>query len=70
MPPVAAALLPHPPLLVPELAGGAAAELDPLRDACRLALDAVVAAGGTTILVGEGPVWWVPEPAAPGSFRP
>ena len=29
MPPVAAAVVPHPPLLVPELAGAAAGELDP-----------------------------------------
>src|ERR671912_364577 len=31
MAPVAAAVLPHPPLLVPELAGAAAPELAPLR---------------------------------------
>ncbi|MGH3424784.1 MAG: class III extradiol dioxygenase subunit B-like domain-containing protein [Nocardioidaceae bacterium] len=36
---VAAAVCPHPPMLVPEIAQGAAAELDDLRDAC----DAVVA---------------------------
>ena len=70
MPPFAAALLPHPPLLVPELAGAAAAELDPLRAACRAALRAVVHASATTVLVGDGPVWGVPEPGAPGSFRP
>jgi hypothetical protein len=70
MPPVAAALLPHPPLLVGELAGGAAAELDPLRAACRQALDAVFAASSIIILIGDGPVWGVPEPAAPGSFQP
>jgi hypothetical protein len=70
MPPVAAAVLPHPPLLVPQLAGAAAAELDPLRAACRQALTAVLAAADLTILVGEGPVWGVPEPSAPGSLRP
>jgi hypothetical protein len=70
MPPAAAAVLPHPPLLVPELAGAAAAELDPLRVACRQALTAVLAAAELTILVGEGPVWGVPGPSAPGSFRP
>jgi hypothetical protein len=70
MPPAAAALLPHPPLLVPELAGGAAPELDPLRDACLLALAEVLAAGGTTILIGTGPAWAVPAPAATGSFQP
>jgi hypothetical protein len=70
VPPVAAAVLPHPPLLVPELAGGAAAELDPLRSACRAALSTVLAAADLTVLVGDGPVWGVPEPGAPGSFRP
>jgi hypothetical protein len=70
MPPAAAAVLPHPPLLVPELAGAAAAELDPLRAACGQALTAVLAAADLTILVGEGPVWGVPGPSAPGSFRP
>ena len=70
MAPVVAAVLPHPPLLVPELAGTAAAELDPLRTACHEALATVVAAAELTILVGDGPVWGVPEPSAPGSFAP
>jgi hypothetical protein len=70
MAPVAAAVLPHPPLLVPELAGTAAAELDPLRAACREALATVVAAADLTVIVGDGPVWGVPEPSAPGSFAP
>jgi hypothetical protein len=70
MAPVAAAVLPHPPLLVPELAGTAAAELDPLRAACREALATVVAAAELVIVVGDGPVWGVPEPSAPGSFAP
>jgi hypothetical protein len=70
MPPVAAALLPHPPLLVPELAGGAAPELDPLREACRQALVAVLAAARTVVLVGDGPAWAIPGPSATGSFGP
>jgi hypothetical protein len=70
MAPVAAAVLPHPPLLVPELAGTAAVELDALRVACHQALDAVVVAAELTILVGGGPVWGVPEPSARGSFGP
>jgi hypothetical protein len=70
MTPVAAAVLPHPPLLLPDLAGGAAAELDPLRTACRDALAAVVAAADLVVVVGDGPVWGVPEPSAAGSFRP
>jgi hypothetical protein len=69
MAPVAAAVLPHPPLLVPELAGDAAPELEPLRAACRQALAAVIAAADLTIVVGDGPVWGVPEPSAVGSFR-
>ena len=70
MAPVAAAVLPHPPLLVPELAGEAAPELDPLRAACREALGTVVAATDLTVVVGDGPVWGIPEPSAPGSFAP
>ena len=70
MAPVTAAVLPHPPLLVPELAGAAAPELDRLRAACREALAAVVAAADLAVVVGDGPVWGVPEPSAPGSFAP
>jgi hypothetical protein len=68
--PVAAAVLPHPPLLVPELAGAAAAELDLLRAACHEALSTVLGAADVTVVVGDGPVWGVPEPAAAGSFQP
>ena len=68
--PVVAAVLPHPPLLVPELAGVAAAELDTLRDACHKALSTVLGAADITVVVGDGPVWGVPEPAAAGSFQP
>jgi hypothetical protein len=67
---VAAAVLPHPPLLVPELAGAAAGELDPLRDACREALSAVLEAAELIVVVGGGPAWAVPRASAPGSFRP
>jgi hypothetical protein len=70
MAPIAAAFLPHPPLLVPGLAGTAAPELDPLRAACREALVTVTAAADLTILVGTGPVWAVPTPSALGSFHP
>jgi hypothetical protein len=66
---VVAAVLPHPPLLVPELAGAAAGELDPLRAACRHALVTVLAAADLIVVVGGGPVWGVPGPSAPGSFR-
>jgi hypothetical protein len=70
MAPVAAAVLPHPPLLVPELAGAAAPELDPLRAACHEALATVLAAADLTLLIGDGPVWGVPAPPASGSFHP
>ena len=63
MVPVAAAVLPHPPLLVPELAGAAAPELTPLRAACQEAL-ATAAAADLTIIIGDGPVWGVPAPSA------
>jgi hypothetical protein len=69
-PRVAAAILPHPPLLVPELAGGAAGELDSLRAACRQALSTVLDGADLILVVGGGPVWAVPRPFAPGSFRP
>lgn len=49
---VAAAVLPHPPLLIPEVALGAAAELDVLRTACLDALKPVLAAGCDVVVVG------------------
>ena len=48
---VVAAVCPHPPLLVPELAAGAAAELDDLRRACDQAV-AALAAADVVIMVG------------------
>ncbi|WP_171162709.1 class III extradiol dioxygenase subunit B-like domain-containing protein [Streptomyces sp. I05A-00742] len=69
---VAAAVCPCPPLLVPEVAAGAAPELDPLRAACLDAVAVVAAARpdrlvvvGPTTPAGEGPY---PE-GARGSFR-
>jgi hypothetical protein len=67
---VRAALLPHPPLLVPQLAGGAASELDPLRSACHQALDAVVPASSALVVLGDGPVWGIAARTAVGSFAP
>ena len=46
----AAAVCPHPPLLVPEVAAGAAHELDDLRTACRAAVDTL--AGHDVVVVG------------------
>ncbi|MCX4819801.1 class III extradiol dioxygenase subunit B-like domain-containing protein [Streptomyces sp. NBC_01142] len=68
---VAAAMCPCPPLLVPEVASGAAAELDSLRAACDEALRTVLAAGPDLIaVVGTGASTAVHEQGTPGSFRP
>jgi hypothetical protein len=60
---VAAAVCPHPPLLVPELAAGAAPELDDLRAACRAAvahlanasIDSLIVVGSDTTTVRRDP---------------
>ncbi|MGW3041275.1 class III extradiol dioxygenase subunit B-like domain-containing protein [Kitasatospora sp. NPDC001159] len=58
---VAAAVCPCPPLLVPEVAAGAAPELDELRAACDEALAALVAAEPELVVVvgagSEAEVW-------------
>jgi len=52
---VAAAVCPHPPLLVPEVAAGAAPELAALRAACADAVERIVAARAKLlVLVGAG----------------
>ncbi|HEX7744225.1 MAG TPA: hypothetical protein VF462_03040, partial [Micromonosporaceae bacterium] len=51
MPLVAAAICPHPPLIVPEIAGAAAVELDELRAACDTAVARLYASGAHSILV-------------------
>jgi hypothetical protein len=51
---VAAAVCPHPPLLVPELAAGAAVELDALRRACDSAVHGVLAVGPDRLIVVGG----------------
>ncbi|MEU8261148.1 class III extradiol dioxygenase subunit B-like domain-containing protein [Micromonospora sp. NPDC048999] len=51
MPLVAAAVCPHPPLIVPELAGAAAGELDDLRAACDVAVARLYASGARRIVV-------------------
>ncbi|MBL1100417.1 class III extradiol dioxygenase subunit B-like domain-containing protein [Streptomyces coffeae] len=69
---IAAAVCPCPPLLVPEVAAGAAPELDPLRSACADAIGVVAAARPERLIV-VGPA----DPAdrgthpqgAGGSFR-
>lgn len=70
---VAAAVCPHPPLLIPELAAGAAPELDDLRAACDAAVGSIAAAGADALVTiggddghrscGFAP-WGVPVPVA------
>ena len=51
---IAAAVCPHPPLLVPEAACGAAAELDEMRAACDAAVAVLAAADPDVIAVVGG----------------
>ncbi|MGW3230984.1 class III extradiol dioxygenase subunit B-like domain-containing protein [Kitasatospora sp. NPDC001095] len=67
---VAAAVCPCPPLLVPEVAAGAAPELDGLRAACDEALAALVeAAPQLVVVVGTGPAAEVWTEGGAGSFH-
>ncbi|MEO6471489.1 MAG: class III extradiol dioxygenase subunit B-like domain-containing protein [Aeromicrobium sp.] len=53
---IAAAVCPHPPMLVPEVAQGAAPDLDSLRDACDTAVQKLIALEPDHIVViGDGP---------------
>ena len=64
----AAAVVPHPPLLVHSIAGGQAdRDLEALRAAC-LAATATVAQAELLIVVGDGPVWGAVVPGAAGSL--
>jgi hypothetical protein len=49
-----AVFCPHPPLLVPEVAQGAAPELDDLRAACRAAIRGQVAGDTVILVIGSG----------------
>lgn len=69
MPVVAAAVCPHPPLLVPEVAGGAASELDDLRAACLAAIDQLADAD-SLVIIGSGPTGTSYGASAGGSFGP
>jgi hypothetical protein len=66
---VSAAVCPHPPLLVPEVASGAAPELDALRARCD---DAVrrLAGADLIVVVGAGPGTRDFGPDAAGTLRP
>jgi hypothetical protein len=68
---VAAAVCPHPPLLVPAVAAGAAAELDDLRTACTQAVGQLLSAEpGTVCIVGGAAAGQWYGKGAGGSFRP
>ncbi|MFJ4714212.1 class III extradiol dioxygenase subunit B-like domain-containing protein [Streptomyces sp. NPDC088785] len=68
---VAAAVCPCPPLLVPEVAAGAAPELDAARAACDEALARVAAAApDLLVVVGAGARTTFHEVGSRGSFQP
>jgi hypothetical protein len=68
---VAAAVCPHPPLLVPELAAGAASELDGLRAACDAAVSALLEVGSDlVVVVGDAPAMGPYPEGARGSLAP
>ncbi|MEZ0069229.1 hypothetical protein ABIA32_005273 [Streptacidiphilus sp. MAP12-20] len=67
---VAAAVCPCPPLLVPEVAAGAAPELDGLRAACDEALTTLLAAAPELIwVVGPGPEHKLYDRGGVGGFQ-
>lgn len=66
---LAAAFVPHPPALVPDIAAGAAAELEPLRAACYEAIARVRRSGADRLVVlGAGAVSAMHSPVARGSL--
>jgi hypothetical protein len=68
---VAAAVCPHPPLIVPRLAGTASPELDGLREACLSAIGSLAEARpDTLIVVGGADTTASYEPDAGGSLAP
>jgi hypothetical protein len=71
VPVVSVAVCPHPPLIIPEIAAGAAAELDDLRTACDGAIDGLAGSGADTLVVlgAGGHTRWLPA-YAHGSFAP
>ncbi|MEN3536628.1 hypothetical protein AAH991_16055 [Microbispora sp. ZYX-F-249] len=68
---VAAAVCPHPPLLVPQVAGAAAPELDALRAACAAAVGSLLDARPDVLAVAGGADVTASFPAdAAGTLRP
>jgi hypothetical protein len=72
VPIVSAAVCPHPPLLVPAVATGAAHELDDLRTACLAAIDQLTAVHpDRLVIIGSGPHTGTRYAAdTPGTFAP
>jgi len=72
VPVVSAAVCPHPPLLVPEVASAAAPELDDLRAACFAAIDHLSAADRLLVLgsASAGPAVATFAPADPSGPAP
>jgi hypothetical protein len=71
VPLVAAAICPSPPLIVPQLAAGAARELDDVRAACDAAVARVLAAEpDLLVVVGVGGTTGELPPPYRGSFAP
>ena len=64
----AVAFCPHPPLLVPQVAHGAAAELDELRAACRTAIKRAASSAPQLVVIGAGERSARYEPNARGSL--
>jgi hypothetical protein len=69
VPLVAAAVCPHPPMLVPEVAAGAASELDDLRAACRAAV-AHLETADVIVVVGADAKTIRREPPFGGTLAP
>jgi hypothetical protein len=68
---VAAAVCPHPPLLVPQVAAGAAAELDRLRAVAESTVRGLGRAGADRlVVVGGGPRTFTVDYLESGSFAP
>ncbi|HEX3335724.1 MAG TPA: class III extradiol dioxygenase subunit B-like domain-containing protein [Jatrophihabitans sp.] len=63
------AFCPHPPLLVPEVAQGAAPELDDLRAACRVAIRRVALPDTPILVLGAGDRSRSYGPTARGTLR-
>ncbi|HEX8859693.1 MAG TPA: hypothetical protein VGC06_11515 [Actinomycetes bacterium] len=65
-----AALVPHPPLLLPELGRSSTPDLEPLRSASRHAVATLLDQAEALLVVGPAPAWGEAEPGAAGSFVP